>query len=254
MRCLYRCESGAGSTQEYHLYPKSAGPLEVKLRKGLVCDRCNQYFGRKLEKYFVERHPGTRFRLGMNYRTHKGKRPVLVGCEDRRVEVRAESSGDLVTEAQSHSISYREEGEKLVFTCATRLPGYEPRKVSRVLAKMAFETLSVNGELPDHLSVSLCRLREYARRNKGSYIPFTYVIGQKIEQIPPGLVEIKTSGVTSHYVALTFPCIQYLLPINEEPKIAALDGWVPVNTAEPRDVTPLKLEIPLIRLPSPPEE
>lgn len=54
----YFCESDENSFQTIeHILPESLGNKELILKKGIVCDKCNNYFARKIEKPFMDMEP-----------------------------------------------------------------------------------------------------------------------------------------------------------------------------------------------------
>ena len=60
--CIYCRKEAKGARAEYHILPYSAGNIsdgiidELILPTGIVCDKCNQYFGSKLETHLTG-HP-----------------------------------------------------------------------------------------------------------------------------------------------------------------------------------------------------
>lgn len=61
MRCLFCKGDSSASRSREHIVPESLGNNEHVLEPGIVCDRCNNYFARNVEKplldslYFKER-------------------------------------------------------------------------------------------------------------------------------------------------------------------------------------------------------
>jgi len=54
MRCLFcKCDSSSSRSVE-HVIPESLGNHSLTLPPGVVCDNCNNYFSRKVEKPFLE--------------------------------------------------------------------------------------------------------------------------------------------------------------------------------------------------------
>ena len=54
IRCIF-CKTNSGDTKGIeHVIPESLGNIEHVLPKGAVCDRCNNYFGTKIEKQLLE--------------------------------------------------------------------------------------------------------------------------------------------------------------------------------------------------------
>lgn len=55
MICLFCKENSTNSKSVEHIIPESLGNKEHILPKGIVCDKCNQYFAIKLEKPLLEK-------------------------------------------------------------------------------------------------------------------------------------------------------------------------------------------------------
>ena len=47
--CIFCREDASHSRSREHILPESLGNVEHMLPKGVVCDRCNNYFARKIE-------------------------------------------------------------------------------------------------------------------------------------------------------------------------------------------------------------
>jgi len=47
-KCIFCLSENSSFSKEEHIIPESLGGEEI-LPKGFVCDRCNQYFGTKVE-------------------------------------------------------------------------------------------------------------------------------------------------------------------------------------------------------------
>ncbi len=54
MQCLFCKHDSSGSRSHEHIIPESLGNMKYKLPPGVVCDKCNNYFSRKVEKPFLE--------------------------------------------------------------------------------------------------------------------------------------------------------------------------------------------------------
>lgn len=54
MRCIF-CKNNSGNTKSFeHIIPESLGNKSHVLQKGIVCDKCNNYFATKIEKQVLE--------------------------------------------------------------------------------------------------------------------------------------------------------------------------------------------------------
>ena len=54
MRCIFCGKDSSSSKSVEHIIPESFGNSIAILRKGIVCDNCNNYFARKVEQPFLE--------------------------------------------------------------------------------------------------------------------------------------------------------------------------------------------------------
>jgi hypothetical protein len=68
--CLYCRSSGLFSTRE-HAVPESLGNDDLIL-SGQVCDACQRYFGKEVEKYVLAKTPLAVWRVLLQIRTKKG--------------------------------------------------------------------------------------------------------------------------------------------------------------------------------------
>jgi hypothetical protein len=125
-----------------HIIPESLGNTDYTLPRGWVCDSCNNYFARKLEKPVLDSPMIRLLRSDRQIPNKRRRIPAFEACG------------------------------------STKLPDY--RLMSRFLTKaaleaLAFKTLSVpnsNTEIVD--KVELDDLRAYTRYDRGDTWPFTY--------------------------------------------------------------------------------
>ena len=54
MRCLFCKQDSSNSKSVEHIIPESLGNTTSVLPKGVICDKCNNYFARKVEQPFME--------------------------------------------------------------------------------------------------------------------------------------------------------------------------------------------------------
>jgi len=142
MRCIFCKTLSDGSHSVEHIIPESLGNIDHFLPKGLVCDDCNNYFARKIEKPILE---SPMMRLLRSDRKIPNKRKNIP--------------------------SYK-------FNENPILPDY--RLMSRFLSKAALETLvfktleipNMNNEIVE--KVELDYIRNYARFNRGEIWPFAF--------------------------------------------------------------------------------
>lgn len=73
--CLF-CESNGPFTTIEHVIPESLGNDDLFLA-GEVCDRCQRYFGKEVEKYVLEKTPIGAWRALLGIQSKKGKLPSV---------------------------------------------------------------------------------------------------------------------------------------------------------------------------------
>ncbi|MBI1198708.1 MAG: HNH endonuclease [Phenylobacterium sp.] len=88
MRCIFcKAESSASRSIE-HILPESIGNSKLLLPKGVVCDKCNNYFAKAVEKPFLEAEAVRQMRFHEGLPSKKGRVPSIVGLLDPDVPVR----------------------------------------------------------------------------------------------------------------------------------------------------------------------
>ncbi|MFA6667722.1 MAG: HNH endonuclease [Bacilli bacterium] len=136
------------STSKEHILPESLGNKnpDAILPKGIICDNCNNYFAREIEKDFLDIKTIKLLRSYVRIRTKKRKIPpvdVLVCGDKAKVEF---SYGDIIMKCDASTISkFFKEKPKMIFTKAEDMEDFKNSyTVSRFLAKIFAEyTISV---------------------------------------------------------------------------------------------------------------
>ena len=73
MKCIFCSADTATSKSVEHIIPESLGNLSTFLPKGVVCDKCNNYFARKVEGPFLGSEVIRRLRQELEIKTKNGK-------------------------------------------------------------------------------------------------------------------------------------------------------------------------------------
>ena len=125
MRCIFcKCDSTNSKSVE-HIIPQSLGNNELILRPGIVCDKCNNYIAREVEKPFLD-HPGIRnLRFEEGVLSKKGRIPEVQG-------IMSSSSGlTPVTVARFSALPFPVySGNPLVFTIQENIV---PSKTGKII-------------------------------------------------------------------------------------------------------------------------
>ncbi len=78
MRCIFCKKDSTCSVSVEHIVPESLGGHKHILDKGIVCDKCNNYFARKVEKPFLEDSSLMLLRFDEGLENKRGKVPPVL--------------------------------------------------------------------------------------------------------------------------------------------------------------------------------
>lgn len=185
--CIFCHKDSSGSKSLEHIIPESLGNKKWVLPKGYVCDACNNYFARKIEKELLEQPYFVSLRFRKEILTKKNrlvKQHMIFPGAMKATDVIMLSTPDGVLASFDDEEIY----EKIkTGNCHQMIAPYLPEpdfpneKMSRFLAKCAYEYFLYNmGEEKFDLCVQefmankegksiLDAIREYARYGKGEY-------------------------------------------------------------------------------------
>lgn len=146
MRCIFCKTDSASSRSLEHILPESIGNTQHVLPRGVVCDKCNNYFSREVEKPFLE---STAIRILRFQQAIPSKRRIIppmhgVLAPDYPAFVQRypvgpiEASVMLEPSAVEHLL--KSKGGLLLFPSGTELP--QGPIVSRFIAKAALEAMA----------------------------------------------------------------------------------------------------------------
>lgn len=79
MKCIFCKNDSSNSKSVEHIIPESLGNKSQILKKGIVCDGCNNYFARKIEKPVLEMPYYKSLRGRVLFENKKGKIPRISG-------------------------------------------------------------------------------------------------------------------------------------------------------------------------------
>ncbi len=83
MRCIFCKQNSDSCVSVEHIVPESLGNTEHILPKGWVCDSCNNYIARKVEKPFLDSIFGRHSRFWMQVPNKKGRIPSAIGLHPK---------------------------------------------------------------------------------------------------------------------------------------------------------------------------
>jgi len=147
MICIF-CKRSTHGASVSHILPASLGGEQwACLPDGLVCSKCNQYFGEKVESKALASFPFLPFRLLLGIPTKKGKAPTL------RTHVgtlrAAGSAGHIGIDPCSSEMDTALNAGKISQFRILAEPT-EPLPVARMLVKMGLEVVAVDSNDDAH--------------------------------------------------------------------------------------------------------
>jgi hypothetical protein len=151
-RCLFCKNSSDSSKSVEHIIPESFGSKRLVLPKGAVCDKCNNYFSRKVEGPVLSHQSMRNVRAWHQVPNKKGKFPSVkgkVGGSGLDISMRLDKNGklDIQPENEKDRAKLDQELKKAhagedfayIFTIDIDPP---QKEMSRFLAKMGLEALA----------------------------------------------------------------------------------------------------------------
>jgi len=174
MRCIFCKSDSSLSKSVEHIIPESLGNKEHILPPGVVCDRCNNYFSRKIEKELLEQPYFSSVRSRNVIRSKKGKFPGEKGVllsPPTPIELSRDKQGSLSLIVEDEN-AFREilSGKKMTFfTPAIDMPEKNEPVLSRFIGKVGIEYLAkllmdTEGGLEEIVQKKeLDKLRKYVR-------------------------------------------------------------------------------------------
>ena len=186
-RCIFCHKDASTSKSVEHIIPESLGNKTHVLPKGYVCDECNNYFARKVEKELLAMPYFISMRSRNNILSKKGKCvrnkflfPSILQEADGIIEFKEDSIDIILDDPDIFEAIENNKCNKMLSLYLPE-PEYPSRIVSRFLAKCAYEFFlyQMPRELYDECvdefmqetspNKSLDCLRKYARYGKGEF-------------------------------------------------------------------------------------
>lgn len=178
MRCVFCGNDSSSSRSVEHIVPVSFGNSVSILPKGIVCDKCNNYFARKIESPFLNSEVVLQLRQELEINNRDGK--VVNRFADLPTKNIMQISQDLHF-VMSQEDKTEEEVVQAVFKYqkhlkrTDELPIKSDYNLSRLLAKMAVEAFVYkyldDTNVIDYIieDEAFIKIREYVRYG-GNYI------------------------------------------------------------------------------------
>lgn len=228
-RCIFCLSEADTFNRLEHIIPESMGGDEIA-PAGIVCDTCNQYFGKEVERMALDNPILAFARSSLCIRTKKGKYSSYQGFQ---FEVLGHPSGEPAVVFPPEKLKYTKEhgrGQMIV-------PIGNLGAITRLLLKMGLEFLAVS-EVADVYSPALDSARKAARApDLGMKWPLAYgalrpedrIVEFGEDEQGPYLKELEyhfSLGVDSQLeLFLFFFCyglFTFLVPLNQGDFLAAV--------------------------------
>lgn len=176
--CIFCKEDSSNSKSVEHIIPESLGNKNLVLPRGIVCDKCNQYFAVKIEKPMLEMKYFRNVRFRNDIKSKKGRnipyKTLFPNKDGGWVDMYIDGSSMVFNESDSHIINLikNQKVNSMMFEVVDS-PPKNNLYVSRFLAKAALELFALKaGNNQIHIDEvinmnELNPLREYARYGKG---------------------------------------------------------------------------------------
>jgi hypothetical protein len=172
--CIFCKQNSNSSRSVEHIIPESLGNTKQILSRGIVCDTCNNYFARKVEKPFLDSPSIVALRFHQAVPNKRGLVPPLTGVISPGIPAVAHLHlegpviASLAVESEAFAQLLTQKKGTLIFPMGGKAPADAP--VSRFLAKAALEAMAQRLlEHPEGLKLlvedtQLDPLRHHARR------------------------------------------------------------------------------------------
>ena len=179
MRCIFCKQDSSGSKSVEHIIPESLGNKTFILPKGIVCDKCNNYFARKIEAPFLDSTAIKALRFEESIPNKKGHIPPIQGLLNgspvslHKISVNSEDPHQvgLVIDIDPDDIRKINDTGHIITPAFTDDSKVENSiLISRLIAKFALESLALKVLNTDGWEAFIIDnpdfdpIRDYARR------------------------------------------------------------------------------------------
>lgn len=184
MTCIFCKQSSVKSKSVEHIVPESLGNTKYVLPKGIVCDKCNQYFAIKIEQQLLEIPFFKSSRYSLDIVSKKGKIPPGKGFSispESEVEFHKSKNGDKSISFKDNNAVQKIQKRKNVKVFIPVFGKAEHNNVylSKFLGKLAIEALALSSlekklNLDDEVNIECLEpLKKYVRAShKNEFWPY----------------------------------------------------------------------------------
>lgn len=178
MRCIFCKLDSSNSKSVEHIIPESLGNKKNILPKGIVCDSCNNYFARKIEKPVLEMPYFKSLRGRKLIENKKGKIPSIFGLTGNRETIEITFVPDDRYDKAEIVVSEKRifdsiKSHNKIYVPIIPKPPRDNAHISKFIGKIALEALArrvftAKGWQDDFVdNESLDDIRNFVRRGNG---------------------------------------------------------------------------------------
>ena len=181
MKCIFCKQNSDNAKSVEHIIPESLGNKSHVLQKGVVCDKCNNYFARKIEKQVLELPYFKSLRHRNEILSKKNKLPTEIGFIDHpkwgQIEIVKKSDGIIEVNVANKELFNLIKDQKIdkLYIPILEEPENDNIFISRLLGKLALEALADkvsvvenwNNDFVEHQDLD--DLRNYVRFGQGKF-------------------------------------------------------------------------------------
>jgi hypothetical protein len=150
MRCIFCKTESSESKSVEHIIPESLGNLRYTLPQGMVCDKCNNYFSRKIEGKMLEQTYFKNLRFRQKIDSKKGRCPIENGVlltlgSDIKIQIDRNSGNHRVSNVRINTEDFEKilnSNQMFVIFPSPDLPERNDLIISRFLGKVGLELLA----------------------------------------------------------------------------------------------------------------
>lgn len=144
MKCIFCNADTSNSKSVEHIIPQSFGNSKMVLRRGIVCDKCNNYFSVEIENPFLSKESSKMLRRELEIKSKKGKIPEISGFPNDITKIKQISPDtflyiDIDKDATEEKIAKTVESFKSYNKVIEQDAIKKDKNTCRLLAKMAVE-------------------------------------------------------------------------------------------------------------------
>lgn len=148
MKCIFCKMESISSKSVEHIIPESLWNTKNILPAGVVCDKCNNYFSRKVERPFISTPGMDLFRFHQIIPNKKGRLPSITGAisgSDSPVKINKffdENNVFISVELSNEQFDFLEKSGESELYIPVEADRPAVKETSRFIAKVALEALA----------------------------------------------------------------------------------------------------------------